>query len=220
MRYNIFNGKVTALNHRRDSIRKRFLPFYGLMLFVVLVAAQMKKRQFTYMITIQMSSRSLSASWRKIKYKWCRLFLIIRGLKMVLRFGPKWKNLSWSQSFSNPPHLRCSSGPIGGGVVNTRRRGVSSGSSCDALFTEHAHDGLPFSSAAESNPQSLAPSSFLRRQKDCKMVCNLSQYVPVCISKTYMLCCVPSDVSKHSPDVQMKLDSAMLRLSRVSLNVA
>ncbi|XP_029355985.1 60S ribosomal protein L5 [Echeneis naucrates] len=43
------------------------------------------------------------------------------------------------------------------------------GSSCRTLLTAHARGALPFSSAAESTPQSLTPGSFIRRQKDCKM---------------------------------------------------
>lgn len=87
------------------------------------------------------------------------------------------------------------------------------GSSCDTVFTAHAHDVLPFPQCSGVNPQSLAPGSFLRRQKDCKMVCNLSQYATRCIPKTCMWCCVLSDVSKHAPDYQMKLDCFMLMLT-------
>lgn len=86
-------------------------------------------------------------------------------------------------------------------------------SSCDTIFTAHAHGGLPFSQCSGVNPQSLAQGSFLRRLKDCKMVCNLSQCANRCIHKMYMLFCVLSDVSKHAPDVQMKFDWFMLMLT-------
>lgn len=90
-------------------------------------------------------------------------------------------------------------------------------SSCDTVFTAHAHEVLPFSQCSGVNPQSLAPGSFLRRLKDCKMVCNLSQYANRCIHKSYVVCCVLSDVSKHAPDVQMKFDWFMLMLTGPSL---
>ncbi|CDQ74996.1 unnamed protein product [Oncorhynchus mykiss] len=61
-----------------------------------------------------------------------------------------------------------------------RHLSYSKATSCYTLFTQHAQCKLPFSNAAESNPLSLTPGSWLRRQKRLKM-----GFVKVVKNKSY-----------------------------------
>lgn len=72
------------------------------------------------------------------------------------------------------------SSSVGGSVVNPTRTASLQRILWRGIYWACARR-TSFFQCSGVKPQSLAPGSFIRRQKDCKMVCNASTYAPVCI---------------------------------------